>query len=234
MQDIKLQEEVTLSPIMQDVYRRLRTNIEFTGVDNRVICITSCTPSDGKSEVSYRLAKAFAEDGKPTLLIDADMRNSMLHNRLGYHHDLKGLSHYLAGKLNASDGIYKTNMENVFLMPMGVFPKNPTELLNKKRFQDLIRVSRKAFDYILIDTPPLGLVIDAAVIAKECDGSIMVISADRTSRRVAKSVKEQLKQANENLLGVVLNMVDAKNSPYGKKYGYGYGYGYGNTAKDAK
>lgn len=94
--------------------------------------------------------------------------------------------------------------------------------------------AKSAFDYVIIDTPPLGAVVDAAVVAKECDGTVLVISSDRISRKVAKSVKNQLLQANENFLGVILNKVDVRNQMYGKKYGYGYGYGSYGAAKKEK
>lgn len=231
MQEMMIKGDISLSPIMKDVYRRLRTNIEFTGVENRVICITSCVAGDGKSSVSYHLAKSFAEDDKKVLLIDADMRNSILHRRAGFKKDIKGLSHFLSGKEHMPDVIYTTNYKNLFLLPTGMLPKNPTELLNKARFSNLITASKKAFDYVFIDTPPLGMVIDAAIIAKECDGSVLVISSDKVSRKMAITVKSQLQQANKNLLGVVLNRFDNSNSVYGKKYGYGYG-NYGANQKE--
>lgn len=226
MQELKLKEEVTASPYIKDIYRRLRTNIEFTGVENKVIAVTSCEAADGKSTISYNLARIFAESDKKVLYIDADMRNSHNYNRLGYNKEIKGLSHYLSGKENMTEVMYTTNYRKLVILPTGVFPKNPTELLGKQRFANLITASKNAFDYVIIDTPPLGAVVDAAVVAKECDGSILVIPSDKISRRTAKNVKEQLVQANPNLLGVVLNQVDAKATGYGKKYGYGYGYGY--------
>jgi capsular exopolysaccharide synthesis family protein len=227
MREITLIDNRKVSPIMKDVYRRLRTNIEFTGVENRVICVTSCGVNDGKSSVSYQLARIFTENDKNVLLIDADLRNSAMYKWSGIKQETKGLSHYLSGKENLTDVMYATNYPNFFLLPTGVLPKNPTELLANPRFAELIAAVKDAFDYVFIDTPPLGAVVDAAVVAKECDGSILVIPADCVSRKVAYTIKEQLTQANSNLLGVILNKVDTKNSSYGKKYGYGYGYSYG-------
>lgn len=233
MQEMIIKDDMTLSPVMKDVYRRLRTNIEFTGIENKVICITSCVSNDGKSSISYNLARAFAENDKKVLLVDADMRNSVLYKHLDFAQDTKGLSHFLSGKEQMMDVMYSTNIRNLFLIPTGRFPKNPTELLGKPRFSNLVAASKSAFDYVIIDTPPLGAVVDAAVVAKECDGSVLVISSDRVSRKTAKNVKNQLYQANTNLLGVVLNKVDTRNQMYGKKYGYGYGYGsYGGERKE--
>lgn len=229
MHSITISEEISWSNQMKEVYRTLRTNIEFTGVENRAIAITSCTPNDGKSTVTYNLANAFAESGKKTLLIDADLRKSVLFRRLQINESLKGLSHYLSGQENIKDVICATNKNNLFLIPAGPFPTNPTELLGNERFELMMPVLKKAFDYILIDTPPLMNVIDSAVIARGCDASLLVVASDSTSRVEVKHVVEQLRSANSNLLGIVLNKVDvSRGSYYGKKYGYGYGYGYGN------
>lgn len=134
MQELILEEKTTLSPVMKEIYRRLRTNLEFTGIENKVICLTSCMENDGKSSVSFNLAKILAENDKRVLFIDADMRNSVLTKRTGIPDDLKGLSHYLAGKNAASEVIYATNYKNFYVIPTGRFPKNPTELLNKPAY----------------------------------------------------------------------------------------------------
>ena len=233
---MNLKDENEISPVMKDVYRRLRTNIEFTGADNQTICITSCAENDGKSTVSFHLAEIFAEDEKNVLLIDADMRNSVLYRLQGFEKNLPGLSNVLSGQSRLSETIYKTNQPHLYLMPTGRFPANPTELLNKERFDRIVETVRNSFDYVIIDTPPLGPVIDAAVIAKVVDGSILVISANRVSRRAAAVIKNQLIQANSNLLGVILNRVETtkKGYGYGDGYGYGYGYGYGQEGHRGK
>ena len=188
MQELILEEKTTLSPVMKEIYRRLRTNLEFTGIENKVICLTSCMENDGKSSVSFNLAKILAENDKRVLFIDADMRNSVLTKRTGIPADLKGLSHYLAGKNAASEVIYATNYKNFYVIPTGRFPKNPTELLNKPAYEVLIEGMKQTFDYVIIDTPPLGSVVDAALIAKSADASVLVISANAVSRRMANSV----------------------------------------------
>ena len=235
MKTITLNDKIEDTPIRKDIYRRLRTNIEFTGVENRVICVTSCEAGDGKSSVTFNLAKSFADYDKLTLLIDADMRKSVMYSNFGFDKHLKGLSHLLSGKEDSLDVIYQTNYKNLYLIPTGVFPKNPTELLAKPRFNQLITVLKRSFDYVIIDTPPLGMVVDAAVIAKASDASILVVSSDETSFHEAKAVKNQLVQANPGFLGVVLNKVDTTAGSYGKRYGYGYGYGgayYGDDDSD--
>ena len=232
MEKIELTEPNILTHREKERYRTLRTNIEFSGVENRVIAITSCTPNDGKSTVSYHLATMLAESGKTTLLIDADMRKSVMMQRYKINQEVNGLSHFLSGKLPITKVVYETNIKDLYLMPSGVFPTNPTELLGNVRMETLITALKKTFDYIIIDTPPVGAVIDAAVVAKRCDASLMVVSYDTTSRVEAKKMISQLKNANPNFLGVVLNKVRVgESSYYYKRYGSYYGkkdgyYGY--------
>lgn len=223
--------EITVDEISsreREIYRTLRTNIEFTGIENRVIAVTSCAPNDGKSTVSYELAGAFAENGKKTLLIDADLRKSVLLNRLGIQEEVKGLSHVLSGQCNINDVICATNRTNLYMIPAGVFPTNPTELLGNERFEKLLKAVKDVFAYVIIDTPPIGVVIDAAVVAKSCDGTVLVLKSDSASRAVAKSAVEQIKSSNSNILGVVLNKVDVKSNGYYGKYDTYKNYGYGN------
>ena len=189
MQELTLNEKTTLSPVMKEVYRRLRINIEFTGVENKVLMFTSCSSNDGKSTVTYNLAKMMAENGSRVLYIDADMRNSDLAKKMGFHTSQTGLSHYLAGKNSASEIIYSTNIKNLYLIPTGRFPKNPAELLSKERFATLIEGMKQTFDYVIIDPPPLGVVVDAAIIAKCADAVAMIISPNVVSRKAAQIVK---------------------------------------------
>ena len=228
MESITLNDDNKLSNREKEMYRTLRTNLEFTGVENRVISITSCAPDDGKSTVSFQLACALAESGKSTIYVDADMRRSVFAQRYNIDTEMKGLSHFLSGKIDTSDVIYVTNKEKFYVLPTGVFPSNPTELLGNARMDALITALKKVFDYVIIDTPPLGSVIDAAVVSKFCDASMLVLASNTTSRAEAKKVIAQLKTANPNFLGVVLNKVDMKGSGYYyKRYGYGYGSYYG-------
>ena len=232
MNVLEIIEKEPLSNREKEVYRTLRTNIEFTGVENRVLAITSCMPNDGKSTVSFQLAAAFAENGKKTLLIDADLRKSVFNKRYNIMGNPKGMSHYLSGQTPMEEIIYETNKERLSFIPVGKFPSNPTELFGKERFEILIKELREQFDYIIIDTPPLGSVIDAAVIAQKCDASMLVVASNFTSRTFVKGVAAQLKAANPNFLGVVLNKVDVKNSGYySRRYGGYYGgryYSYGS------
>ena len=209
-------------------YKTLRTNIEFSGVDTKVIAVTSCTPEEGKSTVTIELARSLAESGKRVLFIDADLRRSVLCGRYEIGHDVKGLSHFLSGKSLANEITYQTELEQLVMIFSGVIPPNPAELLGQSRFAGLVSSARKVYDYIIIDTPPLGSVIDAAIVAKVCDAAVLVIEANVISYKYARTVKAQLEKSGCPILGAVLNKVDMKqNKYYGKYYEKYYGKYYG-------
>lgn len=228
MNNIELKDQYPMTNREREIYRTLRTNLEFSGVENRVIAITSCTPNDGKSTVSFSLATVLAESGKRTLFVDADLRRSVFTKRYGITEKLSGLSHFLSGQLSINEVVYKTDKDKLFILPSGVFPSNPTELLGNSRMKSLLGALKENFDYVIIDTPPLGSVIDAAVIAKDCDGSMLVLASNVSSKAMAKKVAEQIKTANPNFLGCIINKAQVKdNRYYYKKYG-GYYNRYGD------
>lgn len=147
------------------------------------------------------------------------MRKSVLANRLDAKGMEQGLSHFLSGYAGVQEIVYSTDIHNLYMIPTGVFPVNPTELLGNNRFETLIAAVRNTFEYIIIDTPPIGSVVDAAVIAKHCDGSILVLAEDKASRMEARRAVEQMRTANPNILGVVLNKVEiSRGSYYAKNY----------------
>ena len=202
-----------------EAYKSLRTNLQFCGEDKKVIAITSCTPNEGKSSVTMNLAVSLADAGKKVLLIDADLRKSVLVGRTKVKESIKGLTHYLSKQAALIEVICATNVKNLHIVYAGPVPPNPAELLGGKHFRELLTSLRKVYDYILVDTPPLGSVIDSAIIAEECDGSIMVIETGVISYRFAQDVKRQLEKSNCPILGVVLNKVDMSKQGYYGKYG---------------
>ena len=209
-------------------YKSLRTNIEFSGTDNKVIAFTSCTPNEGKSTVSLLLSMSLAEGGKKVLFVDADLRKSVIAGRYHVNEEIKGLSHFLSGQSEVGDVMYKTQLPGLAVVFAGVTPPNPAELLGNKRFESFVLSARKIYDYIIIDTPPLGSVIDSAIVAKVCDASVLVIASREISYRFAQTVKEQMEMSGCPILGVVLNKVDMKkNGYYGRYYGRYYGKYYG-------
>ena len=215
-----------------EAYKSLRTNLQFCGEDKKVIAITSCTPNEGKSSVSMQLGISLAEIGKRVILIDADLRKSVLLGRTKTEKSVRGLAHFLSGQASLEDVICATNIKNFYMIYSGPFPPNPAELLGGKNFRSLLNALRKVYDYVIVDTPPLGSVIDSAIVAEICDGSIMVIESGVISYRFAQEVKSQ---SNCPLLGVVLNKVDMQKQAYGKygKYGQYKYYGeYGQEEDD--
>lgn len=220
---------------MKESYKTLRSNVEFSGTDVRAISVTSCTPNEGKSSVSMALARAFAEAGKKTVLVDADMRKSVMVGRYKTGTVRLGLTHCLIGREKLSNVICETDVPNLYVIFSGPVPPNPSELLGGKIFGKILDNMKHVFDYIIIDTPPLGNVIDAAVVAKQCDGTILVIEDNAISYRFAQRVKDQLDKAGARMLGAVLNKVDLSGkgmyghygSYYGRYYGRYYGKYYG-------
>ena len=228
---IKIQTE-ELGFQTNEAIKMLRANIQFSGYGMKAIAMTSCRANEGKSFVSFELAKSLAELGERTLYLDCDIRNSVAQARLGVTEKLPGLSDFLVGKAQIGDILCKTDVPHLHMIFAGSLSPNPAELLSEDLFARLCDALKKNYDYIIMDTAPLGLVIDAAIIAKQCDGTIMVIKAGDTDRKQAQQVKARLEAANVRILGVVLNEAGGGHSGYG--YG-GYGeYGYGEKASGKK
>lgn len=199
---------------IREAFRTLRTNILFSGSDIKIIAITSSTQNEGKSFVSLELAKSLAEAGKKVLFMDADLRKSVFAEKHVEEKDLIGLSHQLSGQAEADEVVYATQYENFNVVFSGPYPPNPVELLGSKRFAEMLEYYRSVFDYIIIDTPPLGLVIDAAVIAAQCDGVVINVAANHVSFRMVQGIKAQLERSGCHIIGTVLNMSDVAHNGY--------------------
>lgn len=213
----------------KEAYKTLRTNLEFSGRNVKVISLTSCTPNEGKTSVSFQLALSMADTGKKTILVDADLRKSVLRGRYKASHEKYGLSHYLSGQVDLDEAVCSTNVENFHVIFAGPVPPNPSELLSSDNFKSMVAALRTDYDCVVIDTPPLGSVIDGAIVSRECDGTVIVIESEAISYKFAQSVKEQLDKAGCRILGCVLNKVNMSNKGYyGKYYGRYYGAYYGN------
>lgn len=224
MREISLNLKSRQDYKINESYKQLRTNIEFSGEENKVIAITSCTPGEGKSTVSLSTAFSLAEAGKKVLFIDADLRKSVLAGRYKVSGELKGLTHFLSGQGEVSEILCKTNEKGLFVIFAGPVPPNPSELLGSKKFSALLKEARNIYDYVIIDTPPLGSVIDSAIVSAVCDAAILVVAANTISYKFVRSIKDQLTKTGCNILGVVLNKVPVKqNKFYGKYYGKYYG-----------
>lgn len=209
----------------EEYYNAIRTNIQFSGSNFKTIVLTSVQPGEGKSTTATNLAVSFARSGFKTLLIDADTRNSVMSGTFKANGRIKGLTTYLSGNSELLEVICDTNVENLSVIPTGPFPPNPTNLLQNTNFKSLITNARSWYDYVIIDSPPIGLVIDAAIISKECDASILVTEAGAIKRKFIAKAVDQMKQSGAQFLGLILNKVKQTTDSYGAYGDYG---NYGN------
>lgn len=226
-----------------EAYKTIRTNLTFllSGSESKVFGITSPDAGEGKSTTAINMAIAFSQLGDKVLLIDADMRRSSIHKKLKIENNV-GLSGILAG-FNKYDEVLVHVSESLDVITAGQVPPNPSELLGSARFKSLVEEVSKKYSYVIIDTPPVGVVSDALVIAPQTAGLVLVVKDQSTPTDAIKHTIEAAKFADINILGAVMNGANPKAggrygyrkygrygyrkySKYGK-YGYGYGYGYG-------
>lgn len=206
-----------------EAIKTLRTNLLFYGEDVRAVALTSFSEAEGKSTLAFQLAASLAQTGKRVLLLDADLRKSVLPARLRVRSKVYGLSDYLSGAANVSDLLYQTDMKDLYILFAGARVPNAAEALGGSRFKKLIAALRETFDYIIVDAAPIGRVIDCAVAAPELDGVLLVVDASNNSYKLERRAKNQLEKSGTRILGVILNRVDFrdKSGYYGKAYGYG-------------
>jgi len=206
--------EFSRLPIMDyatdEAINTLCTNLTFSGADVKTIMITSTKVGEGKTFISLHVAKKLSELGKRVVLVDADLRRSILAEKYGITLEAgkdKGLSHYLAGLSEINDVVYKTSMPNMLLVPIGREVSNSLALLNSERFSCILKTLSDQANYIIVDSPPIGVIIDAAEIAKSCDGVLVVVRYNQIKRRELLDVKEQIERTGSKFLGAVLNGV---------------------------
>lgn len=230
---------VTLNRIMKDDYhyneaiKTLRTNIQFCGNGIKTIMLTSSLPDEGKSDITFAMASFLAQIGKKVVMVDADIRKSVLVSRYHLEREVSGLSQYLSGQRSLENVLYDTNIENLSIIFAGPYSPNPADLLEESLFGDMISKLKEKYDYIIVDTPPMGNLIDGAIVARQCDGAVMVIESGSISYRLEQRVKGQLEKSGCRILGVVLNKVNMeRNGYYSKYYGkYGKYSKYGHYGK---
>jgi receptor protein-tyrosine kinase len=215
--------------------RQMRTNLQFVNPDNppKVIAVTSAVPLEGKTSASANIAISFASAGYKTLMIEADMRRPKLNQYMVFVKRRPGLSEILSPKnrgpisarLKKLQWIFEDS--NLTVLSSGVIPPNPSELLGSDAFTELVAYARNNYDYVIIDCPPTLLVADAAIIATQCDGVVLVTRVGKTRKNQFLGARENLNAVGANVVGVLMNMVpQSRTDEYGRKYGYGNGYGY--------
>lgn len=218
-------ERINLVRTMKEDYgynesiKTLRTNIQFCGSNIKTVMMTSSMPDEGKSDISMALAQSLAQIGKKTLILDADIRKSILVARYQLDHEVNGLSQYLSGQKTLEEVLYNTSTENLDIIFSGPYSPNPAELLEEDLFEKLLEAAKAYYDYIIVDTPPMANLIDGAIVARHCDGAVIVIESGVISYRLEQKVKGQIEKSGCRILGVVLNKVDLSEDKYYGRYG---------------
>lgn len=202
-------------PELQDSCKSLLANIRFSELDSPIksIMVTSSLVDEGKSTVASNLACAIASGGKRVLLIDCDMRRRSLGAMLGRHAKF-GMYAVLAGQASLNDAIIKTEYPNLYFMDNEPNVPNPPDILSAKRFAALVKRLEETFDYVLIDTPPLGLFVDAAIVSRLVDGVVLCVRQNRTKIDIINRSVQQLKTADANILGIVTTFTKEAESDY--------------------
>ena len=220
------------SPV-SEAYRTIRTNLQFSGIDKevKVVEITSSVPNEGKSTVIASLAVVMAKAGKKVLLIDCDFRNPTQHKLFGLPN--KGVSNCIATGGDFHEILQQIGQENLDILTSGPVAPNPSEILMSDRMQALLDTAREEYDYVLIDTPPVMPVTDAAALSTKTDGVMLVVPSGFDRPELVQTAKDRLERAGAHILGCILNKVKVHHGRYGSShYGYGYGY-YGENEKVA-
>ena len=206
----------------------------MSGQSIKTILVTSCYPNEGKSDIALSLAQELGSIGKKVLLLDADIRKTAYVGRLEVQEEVKGLSQLLSGQAGLQDIIYNTNFPNMDIIFGGPSAPNPSGLLSENIFKILIKELKDYYNYILIDTPPIGTVIDAAVIGRCCDGAVFLIQPGNVRYRDAQKAFAQLEKSGCRILGAVLNKIDTSGDKYYSSYYKHYGEYYRRDEDDSE
>lgn len=201
--------------VVQNAAKTLLANIRFASVDRPVksIVLTSSVPNEGKSTVAYNLAQAIASSGKRTLIVECDMRRRSLADMVGAR-ARHGIYAVLSGQVELDEALVATSHRNLFFLDSEPHIPNPADILSSQRFRKLVAQMESDFDYVVIDTPPVGTFVDAAIIAALADATALVVRERFVKRAELQNAYDQLKKADANVIGVIMNMCAAESSEY--------------------
>lgn len=223
---------------VEEALNRLRVNIKFCGKNTKKILITSSVPGEGKSTVAVQLWKMLAEAGFKAVLVDTDLRKSVLKDRVRFksEKDIKDLRYYLSGLAEYEEIVYETDIQNGYIVPVISTLENPSSMLEDARLGQLFEHLSAEYRYIIVDSLPLDSVSDGSLVAPFCDGALFIVRSGITSRKLVRASLRQLERTGCRLLGIVLNRVEVKSRAYKKYYGkYGENYySYYGTEKSPK
>lgn len=222
---------------VEEALNRLRVNVKFCGKNTRKILIDSSVSNEGKSFVSVQLWRMLAEAGLQTVLVDADLRKSVMKEHYHFQYsekEPKGLDYFLSGLAEYSDIVYHTNVKNGDIVPCTNLLENPSTLLEDPRMGELLDKLAEDYRYVIVDAPPLVNVADGVLMAHMCDGAILVVNSGETSKTLIKQSLNQLERADCRLLGMVLNRAQTATRAYYKYYGKYGSYYYGKDHNSEK
>jgi len=215
---VKLITVSTPGSVNSEQFNTIRTNIQFSGIDRNIhsIMMTSSLASEGKSTVAANLAISFARQGKRTVLLDADLRRPTIKATFSINNG-KGITNFLTEKnIGINDIIYKTSVQNLYVIPSGPIPPNPSELLGSKKMESLISALQNQVDIAIYDAPPILSVTDAQILSAKVDSTILVVRADKAEKDAVRKSVELINHVDGNIIGTILNDVkEASNGYYG-------------------
>lgn len=232
----------------EEALNSICTNLSFVGRNKKRFVVTSCTENEGKSSLVMHIMQNLARRNKKVVVVDCDLRKSVLLSHFGIRlegGEPTGLAQFLAGYCTLEEAVYNTDIKGGYLIPAGKEIANPMPLLDSPEFAQLMEYLSQAFDVVLLDAPPIGMVVDSAVVAKNCDGVVLVIEHAKRRRGEVLDAVKQIRQSGCPVVGCIINRVSVrtrsersyyKNHYYSYSHysGYGKGYGYGRDAEEQK
>ena len=202
--------------LISEEFKAIRTNIQYSNLDKKIktILVTSTTKNEGKTTIATNLAVNFAQiDNKKVLIIDCDLRNPSVHKEFDIS-NIKGVSDLLLEEKNILNYIKQTELKNLHIITAGAIPPNPSEMLSSNKMREFIEIIKEEYDYVFIDTPPIGMVTDAGILASFVDGTVMVVRSEGVEIKAIQDAKKKLKAVNANIIGAILNRNKVKKDDY--------------------
>ena len=243
MKTVALKNMPEMSYAGNEAINTLCTNLTFSGENVKKILLTSCRASEGKTFLSLNIVRTLAKLDKTVVMVDCDLRKSVIarkHMVLSEDSSPKGLTHYLAGMVSIEDIVYQVvDMPNLYMVPCGRNVSNSLPLVSSPRLGELLDALAEQMDYVILDAPPVGMLIDAAKIATNCDGTLLVVNYNAVRKQELVDAQEQLEQSGCPILGTVINQADfgdymSRKYYYSKYYYSHYNYYYSSDNRQDK